>query len=122
MNLLRSIQLRRAARRWAHELRPQLRRDYGAGGEYTAAQIRSAALKVGFRERHLPLAYAALMTREAFLSHVPAGRATDYDVLRSMFLRYAGWATWRGGAAQDSVGAADTWLGAHAGPESHSAD
>jgi hypothetical protein len=86
--LIEKMQLTLAARRYARRLGPQLRRDYGGGREYTAAQIRTAAQKCRLPARHRKLGYAAFMTEDAFRTVAAAPDWPDYASLRAIYLAW----------------------------------
>jgi hypothetical protein len=87
--LVRRIDQRRYAPKFAQRLGPRLLRDYGASRFYTAGQIRVACAKCRLPPRHLALAYAGFLPPDEF--EAIAGRAalSDYSALRALFLRFA---------------------------------
>jgi hypothetical protein len=85
--------MRRVDRRWwapkfARRLAPRLLRDYGASKFYTAGQIRSACLKCRLPRRHLPLAYAAFLPQAEFDETTDLAARADYQTLRALFFRF----------------------------------
>ena len=84
----RDILLQRAARKFAHRLAPQLRRNHGIGTLYTADQIRVAAGACGLPSRYLSIGYAAFLPPDEFRIVADAGRRDSYQQLRSLFFRY----------------------------------
>jgi hypothetical protein len=83
-----SARRRSAARKYALQLGPRLRRDYGAGTSHTADQIRTAAQKLQLPMEYLPIGYAAFMNEEEFRHCVDTRAMNDYEALRSLFARY----------------------------------
>jgi hypothetical protein len=86
--LIEKIRLTRAARRYARRLGPQLRRDYGGGRAYTAAQIATAVRKCRLPARYTKLGYAAFMEEDAFRTVAGAHDWADYASLRALFFAW----------------------------------
>lgn len=84
---VRSLLLRRAARRYASCLGSALLRGYGAGEYYTAAQVLAAATKLGLPLRYINVGFAAFLTEDDFRRAASAG--SDYKLLQALFRRYA---------------------------------
>jgi hypothetical protein len=88
VTLIERTRLTLAARRYARRLGPQLRRDYGGGGEYTAGQIRAAVQKYRLPARHIKLAYAAFMKEDAFRTIVEERDWPAYASLRALYFEW----------------------------------
>ena len=88
MTLIEKFRLTLAARRFVRRLGPQLRHDYGGGGDYTAGQIRTALRKCGLSARYIKLAYAAFMTEEAFHTAADESDWPAYAALRALYFEW----------------------------------
>ncbi len=88
MTLIEKLRLRLAASRYAKRLGPQLRHDYGGGGEYTVGQIRAAVRKCWLPARHIKLAYAAFMTEDAFRAVADERDWAAYAELRALYFAH----------------------------------
>jgi hypothetical protein len=88
------LQLRRAARKYARLLGPQLRKDYGGDAHFTAGQVRTAVRRTALPERYLAIGYAAFMSEEEFKKTMGDVSEAQYVPLRSVFLRYVGLRTY----------------------------
>jgi hypothetical protein len=113
--LIRRIDQRWCAPKFARRLAPRLLRDYGASKFYTPGQIRTACAKSGLPRRHLSLAYAAFLPEAEFEEATDATVWPNYATLRALFFRFTA------GARDPSVApaSADAWMGGvgdHAGP------
>lgn len=85
----RNRRLRAAARDYARQLPPALRKDYGASETYTWQQIRASATRENLPLDYIAFGYAAFMTEEAFAAlHAPAFPLT-YQEMRAMLQSYA---------------------------------
>lgn len=88
--LIRRIDLRWCAPKFARRLAPRLLRDYGASKFYTPGQIRAACAKCHLPRRHLSLAYAAFLPLAEFENAADVAVRSDYDMLRALFFRLTG--------------------------------
>lgn len=88
--LIRRIDQRWCAPKFAQRLGPRLLRDYGASKFYTPGQIRAACVKCGLPRRQLALAYAAFLPLAEFEAVTDATMWSDYTTLRALFFRFAG--------------------------------
>ena len=88
--LVRRIDQRWWAPKFAERLRPQLLRDYGASKFYTPGQIQAACAKCRLPRRRLALAYAAFLPQAEFERVVDVAASGSYGALRALFLRFAG--------------------------------
>ena len=86
--LIRRIDRRWYAPKFAQRLAPRLVRDYGASKFYTPGQIRAACAKCRLPRRHLPLAYAAFLPLAEFENATDVAVRGDYDILRALFFRF----------------------------------
>jgi hypothetical protein len=82
---LRSAPQQRAGKKYARQLGPRLRRDYGASEHYTPGQIKAAITSCQLPPRYISFGYAAFMSEDAFRKF---GIAGDYHSLRLLFLRH----------------------------------
>ena len=87
--VFQSVRLRSAARRYAREVWPRLRKDYGAGETFTVGQIRSAARQLGLPARYLPIGYAVFLPADAFAVLAGPDPIGDRDSLRALFWQHA---------------------------------
>lgn len=87
--LVRMIDQRRCAPKFARRLGPRLLRDYGASKFYTPGQIRAACAKCRLPHRQLALAYAAFLPAAEFETTAGVAMRGDYDMLRTLFFRFA---------------------------------
>jgi hypothetical protein len=87
--LIRRIDRRWYAPRFAQRLGPRLLRDYGASRFYTPGQIRAACAKCSLPRRHLALAYAGFLPPDEFEATAGAAVQSDYNALRALFFRFA---------------------------------
>jgi len=87
--LIRRIDLRWCAPKFAQRLAPRLLRDYGASKFYTPGQIRAACAKCRLPRRHLSLAYAAFLPLPEFENTADIAVRGDYEILRAPFFRFA---------------------------------
>jgi hypothetical protein len=71
-----------------HRLGPQLRRDYGASGEYTLGQIRTPVKKCRLPAAYLSIGYAAFLSEQVFRAVADSSYQDDYAALRVIFNRY----------------------------------
>ena len=85
VSTIEKVRLTLAARRYARHLGSQLRRAYGGGDEYTAAQIRVAVQKCRLPIRYIKLGYAAFMAEEAFRAIADNGDWPEYASLRALY-------------------------------------
>jgi hypothetical protein len=88
--LIRKIDRRWCAPKFANRLGPRLLRDYGASKFYTPGQIRTACAKCGLPRRQLALGYAAFLRKAEFETTTEAALHADYRTLRSLFFRFTG--------------------------------
>lgn len=86
--LVRQIDRRWCAPKFARRLGPRLMRDYGASKFYSAGQIRAACTKCRLPRRQLALAYAAFLPQTEFESTADVAVRGDYEVLRTLLLRF----------------------------------
>ena len=86
--LVRKIDQRWCAPRFAKRLGPRLARDYGASKFYTAGQIRAACTKCRLPRRQFALAYAAFLPPALFERNVDVTARGDYEALRLLFFRF----------------------------------
>jgi hypothetical protein len=89
MGLLFRLRLRRAAKRYARQLGPHLRRAYGAAEHYSMPQIRAAVGRLGLNADFLALGLAAFLPEEEFASQ--AGEMPiyiPYDAARALVTRF----------------------------------
>ncbi|HWG80104.1 MAG TPA: DUF6559 family protein [Stellaceae bacterium] len=78
--------LKRSAKRYARELGPRLRQDYGASASYEPRQIEAAAAKLGLPRKYIVFGYAAFLSEATFLIHAAAMPvAMPYDEARSLY-------------------------------------
>lgn len=84
-----SARLRSAARRYAREVWPRLRRDFGAGESFTVEQIRSAARQLGLPDRYLPIGYAVFLPPDVFSELAGPDPIGGRDLLRALFWDHA---------------------------------
>jgi len=113
--LIRRIDQRWYAPKFARHLAPRLLRDYGASKFYTLGQIRAACAKCRLPRRHLALAYAAFLPQTEFEAVTDETRRPDYMTLRVLFFSFA-----KGGEDFSAFPAPmDTWAGGadHAGSD-----
>ena len=83
------LRLRRAAKRYARRLPPQLHRSYGASETYTAAQIRTAAAKQRLDGDFLVLGYAAFLDEDLFCCIVrKLSVRLSYRQARELFMQF----------------------------------
>jgi hypothetical protein len=75
-------------RLYARHLGSQLRRAYGGGDEYTAAQIRVAVQKCRLPARYIKLGYAAFMAEETFLAVADKRDWPEYTSLRALYFKW----------------------------------
>jgi hypothetical protein len=123
MPILWGIFLRRAARKYATNLGPQLLKGYGASRFYTPGQIRAAAQRRKLPSRYLKIGYAAFLDLDGFLSVVSDASPSDYEALRALYERYKPSNVWDtfapalidvgggagyGGGGADSAGSSDS--------------
>jgi uncharacterized protein DUF6559 len=87
--LIRRIDQRWYAPKFARRLAPRLMRDYGASKFYTPGQIRAACAKCRLPRRHLVLAYAAFLPIAEFENATDVAVRGDYEMLRALFFRFA---------------------------------
>lgn len=87
--LIRRIDQRWYAPKFARRLAPRLVRDYGASKFYTPSQIRAACAKCRLPRRHLSLAYAAFLPLAEFENATAVAVRGDYAMLRALFFRFA---------------------------------
>lgn len=87
--VFQSSRLRSAARRYAREVWPRLRQDYGTSEQYTADQVRAAACLVGLPDRYLPIGYAVFLPKEVFAALAGPEPIGDRDSLRTLFWDHA---------------------------------
>jgi hypothetical protein len=90
MWLFQWFRLRRAARRYATRLGPQLQRSYGASKSYTVAQIFAAMAKQRLDPHFVVLACAMFLDEETFdefASKMPL--QLPYEEARALFMRAA---------------------------------
>jgi uncharacterized protein DUF6559 len=85
---IEKVRLTLAARRYARHLGSQLRRAYGGGDEYTAAQIRVAVQKCRLPVRYIKLGYAAFMAEEAFRATADKRDWPEYTSLRALYFEW----------------------------------
>jgi hypothetical protein len=85
---IEKVRLTLAARRYARHLGSQLRRGYGGGDEYTAAQIRVAVQKCRLPVRYITLGYAAFMAEEAFRAIADKRDWPEYMSLRALYFEW----------------------------------
>jgi hypothetical protein len=85
---IEKVRLTLAARRYARHLGSQLRRAYGGGDEYTAAQIRVAVQKCRLPVRYITLGYAAFMAEEAFRAIADKRDWPEYMSLRALYFEW----------------------------------
>jgi hypothetical protein len=85
---IEKVRLILAARRYARHLGSQLRRAYGGGDEYTAAQIRVAVQKCRLPVRYITLGYAAFMAEEAFRAIADKRDWPEYMSLRALYFEW----------------------------------
>jgi hypothetical protein len=113
--LIRRIDQRWYAPKFAQRLAPRLLRDYGASKFYTPGQIRTACAKCRLPRRHLALAYAAFLPQTEFEAATDETMWPDYMALRVLFFRFIA------GGKDFSVAPAsmDAWWGGVDHPESH---
>ncbi|SEP38677.1 hypothetical protein SAMN02990966_05588 [Rhodospirillales bacterium URHD0017] len=105
--LIRRIDQRRCAPKFAQRLGPRLLRDYGASRFYTVAQIRAASAKCRLPRHQLALGYAAFLPLAEFEKAAGNPAHDDYEALRALFFRLA-----RSGADFSTAAApADFWGG-----------
>jgi hypothetical protein len=86
--LIEKARLTLAARRYARSLGPRLRRAYGGGADYTAAQIHAAVQKCRLPTRYIKLGYAAFMAEEAFRAVADEKDWPEYASLRSLYFEW----------------------------------
>ncbi len=80
---------RRAAKRYANELGPQLINDYGASETYTAGQIRSAVARLELPEKYLCFGFAGFMDEAGYNTQLrDLRKAPPYAMARKLFQRY----------------------------------
>lgn len=89
MRLVRRIDQRRCAPKFAQRLGPRLLRDYGASKFYTVGQIRAASAKCRLPRRQLALGYAAFLPLVEFEQAADIAVRDDYEALRALFFRFA---------------------------------
>jgi hypothetical protein len=87
--LIRRIDQRWYAPKFAQRLAPRLVRDYGASKFYTPGQIRAACAKCRLPRRQLALAYAAFLPLPEFENTADVAVRGDYEMLRALFFRFA---------------------------------
>lgn len=105
--LIRRIDQRWCAPKFAQRLALRLLRDYGASKFYTPGQIRAACAKCRLPRRHLALAYAAFLTQTEFEAATDETMWPDYMTLRVLFFRFI-----RGGKDLSVAPASmDAWWG-----------
>lgn len=105
--LIRRIDQRWCAPKFARRLGPRLLRDYGASKHYTPGQIRTVCAKCGLPRRHLTLAYAAFLPQAEFEAATDATTWPDYDKLRVLFFRF----TREGQDFSGASASTDAWMG-----------
>jgi hypothetical protein len=89
MRWFRRLRMRRAAKRYARKLGPQLQRSYGTSERYTASQIRAAAAKLRLNGRFIALGYAAFLGADDYASIAPnTPIRLSYDEARELFDRF----------------------------------
>jgi hypothetical protein len=86
--LIRRIDRRWCAPKFARRLGPRLLRDYGASKYYSAGQIRAACAKCRLPRRQLALGYAAFLPLAEFENAADAAVRGDYEALRVLFFRF----------------------------------
>ena len=86
--LIRKIDRRWCAPKFAQRLGPRLLRDYGASKFYTPGQIRAACTKSRLPRRQLALAYAAFLPQTEFEATADGVARADYKRLRALFFRF----------------------------------
>ena len=84
--LVRRIDQRWCAPKFAQRLGPRLLRDYGASKFYSAGQIRAACAKCRLPRRQLALAYAPFLPPTEFENTADA----DFQALRKLYFRFTG--------------------------------
>lgn len=88
MSLFQRFQLRRAAKRYATRLGPQLQRSYGASKSYTVAQIFAAMAKQRLDPDFVVLARAMFLDEETFEGFAPKMPIhLPYEEARALYLR-----------------------------------
>ena len=89
MKLIAALRKRRSAKRYARELAPWLRRNYGASRHYTPQQLRAAVRALALDERFIAFAYAAFLPEaeyDALSTHMPWW--LPYEEARDTFARF----------------------------------
>ncbi len=86
--LVRRIDQRRCASKFAQRLGPRLLKDYGASKFYTVGQIRAASTKCRLPSRHLALGYAAFLPLAEFEKVADIAVHDDYEALRQLFFQF----------------------------------
>jgi len=86
--LVRQIDRRWCAPKFARRLGPRLMRDYGASRFYSAGQIRAACTKCRLPRRQLALAYAAFLPQAEFETTADVAVRGDYEALRTLLFRF----------------------------------
>ena len=86
--LIRRIDQRWYAPKFAQRLGRRLLGDYGASKFYTPGQIQAACTKCRLPRRHVALAYAAFLPQAEFDAIADAVARPDYDRLRALFFRF----------------------------------
>ena len=113
--LIRRIDRRWCAPKFARRLAPRLLCDYGASKFYAPGQIRAACTRCGLPRRQLALAYAAFLPQAEFEAATDVTVWPDYATLRALFFRFT-----RGGDDFSFAPASmDRWMGGadHAGSD-----
>jgi hypothetical protein len=84
------FRLRRAAKRYARRLGPQLQRSYGAATFYTVTQLFAAMAKQRLDPDFVVIACAMFLDKEAFDEFAPKMPVQlPYEVARALYIRAA---------------------------------
>jgi hypothetical protein len=89
MNFLKAMARKRALKRYARELGPQLRQRYGASRHFTAAQIRATVKAAALDVIYIDLAFAIFLATEDEFNQVASGTITYADA-RNLFFSLTG--------------------------------
>lgn len=111
--LVRRIDQRRCAPKFAQRLGPRLVRDYGASKLYTVGQIQAASAKCRLPSRQLALGYAAFLPLAEFGKAADIAARDDYEMLRALFFRFS-----RSGADFSTSAAPSDFMGGVSDPAS----
>jgi len=90
MGLFSRFWVKRAAKRYARELGPCLRHDFGASEFYSSPQIQAAVTKLRLDRKYIALAYAPFLSEQAFAelaNSMPV--AVPYDDAKALFELFA---------------------------------